>query len=98
VRFCLIKRGWSEKKGVNPRRKREKREDFHAECFSNDQSKGENEVAKIYWSALWKKDTWWACWVGWFILLLAIGGMLPKAVSIGTWTEPSKALPQGCDP
>ena len=49
----------------------------------------------IDWSSLWRKEDWWACWVGWFILLLAIAGLLPKAPSIGTWTTLSKALPQG---
>jgi uncharacterized integral membrane protein (TIGR00698 family) len=49
----------------------------------------------IDWSSLWRKEDWWACWVGWFILLLAIAGMLPKAPSIGTWTTLSKAFPQG---
>src|SRR5512139_361418 len=52
-------------------------------------------MAKIDWSSLWKKEDWWACWVGWFILLLAVAGILPKAPSIGTWTTLSQALPQG---
>jgi len=39
-------------------------------------------MAKIDWSALWKKEDWWACWIGWFIILLGIGAMLPKAPSI----------------
>jgi uncharacterized integral membrane protein (TIGR00698 family) len=52
-------------------------------------------MAKIDWSSLWKKEDWWACWVGWFILLLAMIGMLPNAPKIGTWTTLSKALPEG---
>ena len=52
-------------------------------------------MAKIDWSSLWKKEDWWACWIGWFIILMGIEGVLPKAPSIGTWTELSKALPQG---
>ncbi len=52
-------------------------------------------MAKIDWSSLWKKEDWWACWIGWFILLLAIAGALPKAPGIATWTSLSKAFPQG---
>jgi uncharacterized membrane protein YadS len=49
----------------------------------------------IDWSSLWRKEDWWACWIGWLILLLAIAGMLPKAPKIATWTALSKALPEG---
>jgi uncharacterized membrane protein YadS len=52
-------------------------------------------MAKIDWSSLWRKEDWWACWIGWFILLLAIAGMLPKAPRIATWTTFSKALGPG---
>jgi uncharacterized integral membrane protein (TIGR00698 family) len=49
----------------------------------------------IDWSSLWRKEDWWACWIGWLILLMAIAGMLPKAPRIATWTALSKALPDG---
>jgi len=52
-------------------------------------------MAKIDWSSLWRKEDWWACWIGWFILLLAITGMLPKVPKIATWTALSKALGPG---
>jgi len=52
-------------------------------------------MAKIDWSSLWRKEDWWACWIGWFILLLAIAGMLPSAPKIATWTTLSKALGPG---
>jgi uncharacterized membrane protein YadS len=52
-------------------------------------------MAKIDWSSLWRKEDWWACWIGWFVLLLAIAGMLPSAPKIATWTVFSKALGAG---
>ncbi len=30
------------------------------------------------WSALYKSEDWWSCWIGWFIILLAIVSMIPK--------------------
>jgi len=38
---------------------------------------------KMDWSSLWKKEDWWACWIGWFLLLLAIIGL--NEVSAGKW-------------
>ncbi len=32
---------------------------------------------KTDWSSLWKKEDWWAVWVGFFILLLGILRWLP---------------------
>jgi hypothetical protein len=52
-------------------------------------------MAKIDWSSLWRKEDWWACWIGWLVLLLAIVGMLPKVPRIATWTTFSKALGPG---
>jgi uncharacterized integral membrane protein (TIGR00698 family) len=54
-----------------------------------------NEKGKIDWSSLWLKEDWWACWIGWFILLLAIIGWLPNAPKIGTWTSLGQAFPKG---
>jgi uncharacterized membrane protein YadS len=49
----------------------------------------------IDWSSLWKKEDWWACWIGWFLLALGIAGMLPGLPSIAKWTELGKAFPKG---
>ncbi|HUU40765.1 MAG TPA: putative sulfate exporter family transporter [Desulfatiglandales bacterium] len=54
-----------------------------------------NEKGKIDWSSLWRKEDWWACWIGWFILLLAIIGWLPKTPKIATWTSLGQAFPDG---
>jgi len=54
-----------------------------------------NEQGKIDWSSLWKSEDWWSCWVGFFILLLAIIGVLPHTPKIGTWTSLSAAFPKG---
>ena len=62
---------------------------------------------KIDWSNLWKNEDWWACWLGWFILLLAIigvqevkegkwvVGLLPAIPKIKTWTSLGAAFPKG---
>jgi len=49
----------------------------------------------IDWSSLWKKEDWWACWIGWFILLMAVAGWMPHAPKIAGWTTLSQAFPKG---
>ena len=49
----------------------------------------------IDWSSLWRKEDWWACWIGWLILLLAIIGLVPALPKIGRWTSLGQAFPQG---
>jgi uncharacterized integral membrane protein (TIGR00698 family) len=49
----------------------------------------------IDWSSLWKKEDWWACWIGWFLLLLAIIALLPAVPKLARWTEFSQAFPRG---
>lgn len=49
----------------------------------------------IDWSSLWKKEDWWACWIGWLILLLAIAGILPHTPKIGKWLSLAQAFPKG---
>lgn len=44
---------------------------------------------------VWQNEDWWACFVGWFILLLAVFGILPHAPKIGTWTSLSAVFPKG---
>jgi len=51
-----------------------------------------NGSSKIEWSSLWKKEDWWACWIGWFILIVAIIGL--HEVSAGKWAV-SAFLPAG---
>ena len=54
-----------------------------------------NGNGRIDWSSLWKNEDWWSCWIGWFILLLAIIGLLPHTPKIGTWTSLGAAFPKG---
>jgi len=69
-----------------------------------------NGNGKIDWSSLWRKEDWWSCWIGWFILVLAmiglnevsagkwaVGGLLPHGPKIAKWTSLSQAFPQGID-
>jgi uncharacterized integral membrane protein (TIGR00698 family) len=54
-----------------------------------------NEKKKIDWSSLWRTEDWWACWIGFLILLLAIIGVLPHTPKIGKWTSLSAIFPKG---
>ncbi len=49
----------------------------------------------IDWSSLWKKEDWWACWIGWFLLLLAMVALLPALPKLARWTEFGQAFPRG---
>jgi uncharacterized membrane protein YadS len=49
----------------------------------------------IDWSSLWNKEDWWACWIGWFILILALMGILPGVPKLARWTSLGQAFPQG---
>ena len=46
---------------------------------------------------VWQNEDWMACFIGWFILLLAIWGVLPQAPKIAKWTSMGAAFPQGAD-
>ncbi len=50
---------------------------------------------KIDWSSLWKKEDWWAVWIGFFILLLGIAQWLPSLPKISKWTDLTKSFPAG---
>ncbi|MFQ5851985.1 MAG: YeiH family protein [Candidatus Binatia bacterium] len=50
---------------------------------------------RIEWSSLWRNEDWWACWVGWLILILAIAGLAPLTPKIATWTSLAAAFPKG---
>ena len=54
-----------------------------------------NEKPKVDWSSLWRKEDWWACWIGWFILLMAIIGWLPQTPKIASWMSLGQAFPKG---
>ena len=50
----------------------------------------------IDWTTLWKKEDWWACWVGGTVLLIALFKMLPELPKWETWTwEKPLAFAQG---
>ena len=55
----------------------------------------EKTSGKIDWSSLWKKEDWWAVWVGFFILLLGIAGWLPPLPSFAKWTTVTESFPAG---
>ena len=42
-----------------------------------------------------QNEDWWACFIGWFILLLALWGVLPGTPKIATWTSLTAAFPKG---
>src|SRR4030065_24590 len=52
-------------------------------------------IEKTNWSSLWKKEDWWAVWVGFFILLLGIARWLPSLPQIAKWTDITKSFPAG---
>jgi len=52
-------------------------------------------LKKIDWSSLWTKEDWWACWVGFLILIVAMIGVMPDTVKFGTWATIDKAFPKG---
>ena len=43
-----------------------------------------------------QNEDWWACFIGLFILLLAIIGILPHTPKIAKWTSLAAAFPKGC--
>ena len=42
-----------------------------------------------------QNEDWWACFLGWFILLLAFFGWLPSPPKIKAWTSLAAAFPKG---
>ncbi|MEM2112504.1 MAG: putative sulfate exporter family transporter, partial [Candidatus Bathyarchaeia archaeon] len=47
----------------------------------------------IDWSSLWKKEDWWAVWLGFLILALASTRVVTWLPKIGKWTmDPSTAI------
>lgn len=52
---------------------------------------------KVDWSSLWKKEDWWAVWIGFVILGLGIAKWLPALPKIDKWTLLGKAFPEGVD-
>jgi uncharacterized integral membrane protein (TIGR00698 family) len=38
-------------------------------------------------SSLWKDEDWWAVWIGFFIMGLALLEIIPKVPKVGSWTE-----------
>jgi len=50
---------------------------------------------KIDWSSLWKKEDWWAVWIGLLILLLGVAKWLPSLPKIAKWATVAKSFPAG---
>ena len=50
---------------------------------------------KIDWSSLWRKDDWWAVWIGFVILLLGVAHWLPSTPKFGKWLSVAQSLPDG---
>ncbi len=42
-----------------------------------------------------QNEDWWACIIGWAILLLALWGVLPSTPKIAKWTSLAAAFPKG---
>jgi uncharacterized membrane protein YadS len=55
----------------------------------------EKATKRIDWSSLWKKEDWWAVWVGLLILLLGIARWLPSLPKIDKWTDIAESFPAG---
>ncbi len=51
--------------------------------------------AKVDFSSLYKKEDWWAVWIGFLILLLGIGRWLPALPKISKWTDVTASFPAG---
>jgi len=50
----------------------------------------------IGWSSLWRKEDWWAVWLGFLMLALSATGILRWLPKIGKWTmDPSVAVKLG---
>lgn len=54
-----------------------------------------NGNGKIDWSTLYKNEDWWACWIGWFVVILAIPKIMPHVPKIGKWATLADAFPHG---
>jgi uncharacterized integral membrane protein (TIGR00698 family) len=50
---------------------------------------------KIDWSSLWRKEDWWAVWIGGIILLLGVAHWLPATPKFGKWLSIAQSLPAG---
>ena len=53
------------------------------------------EKKGIDWSSLWRVEDWWACWIGWLILVLAWAGVMPHTIKYGTWSIAAEIFPKG---
>lgn len=50
------------------------------------------ETKKIDWSSLWKKEDWWALWLGLFVFLLAWFSFLGWVPKVNVWIDPAKSI------
>jgi uncharacterized integral membrane protein (TIGR00698 family) len=50
---------------------------------------------KINWSSLWRKEDWWAVWIGGVILLLGIAHWLPSTPAFAKWLNAAQSFPAG---
>ena len=68
---------------------------FHKErrCVMAENPKSEivKDVGKWDWSEMWKKEDWWAVWLGFFILLLGIVFYFPHAGDMRAKIEKAEA-------
>jgi len=55
------------------------------------------EKKGIDWSSLWRVEDWWACWIGWLIIVLSWARVAPHFPKIGLWTNLGEAFPKGID-
>jgi uncharacterized membrane protein YadS len=49
-------------------------------------------MKSIDWSSLWRKEDWWAVWVGFIILTMGITRCLPAVPQIASWGDITKSF------
>lgn len=54
-----------------------------------------NNEGKSNRLSFWLNEDWWSVYIGFFILFLAIAGVLPAAPKIAKWVSLSEAFPKG---
>lgn len=54
-----------------------------------------DKAAKTDWSSLWKKEDWWAVWIGLLILVLGVANWLPSLPKIDKWADVARSFPAG---
>jgi uncharacterized membrane protein YhaH (DUF805 family) len=54
-----------------------------------------SEKAAIDFSSLYRKEDWWAVWIGFVILILGVFRCLPSLPKIDKWADIAESFPSG---